>query len=301
MDEMVGFERSSKFWTWLNGLNDEKLHSFYNELVVRLVGANGYVTTYNAPTSYCIGSHNNFALLGSYQQANGAVYHICPYIGKNKYPLQHCLSLLRDTIDHVEKYPSVAPDSGTTVRTTKYVLQHLLNQMNLYMELSDHQMVADVLDLPSVITSDKFVFSNPASAIAYQTHVQMHENAQSRLHNLLQQYNGQRDGYEYHQHSDMDDFIDVDNDSDADVPMLIDQGNNEAYYPEDVIEQLCPFKVHSSEERLHGDENPTTTYKTLVPTPAYYNNRGEKLKNLSRSEYAVLIGIKEKPENEDKW
>ena len=75
------------------------------------------MATYNHVALFCTGSHNNFQLLGSLEQAKGAMFYVCPYIGKSKFPLQQSLALLNKTLEHIEKYPRWAKDAGTMKRT----------------------------------------------------------------------------------------------------------------------------------------------------------------------------------------
>jgi len=82
-------------------------------------------------------------------------------MGKHKFPLQHCLTILNDAVKHVQEHPSIASDSGTPERNTKHCLQHVLNQLNLKVEMSDHQIVAALLGLPSILCSDAFACGNP--------------------------------------------------------------------------------------------------------------------------------------------
>ena len=79
------------FWKSLCRVNIDDLKTLYSSFSDFISGANGYVSCYNPILSYCTGAHNNSALLGSDQQAKGAMYYIAPYLGKNK---NHFYSLL---------------------------------------------------------------------------------------------------------------------------------------------------------------------------------------------------------------
>ena len=120
LTEVRVYKRS--FWDTIDQLEDDKLVQLYQELVNGVSCANTNVSVHNITISYCTGSHNNCQLLGSLEQAKGAIFYICPYMGKRKYPLQHCLSVISEAVDHTEKYESKAPDKDTNEkRQIQYV------------------------------------------------------------------------------------------------------------------------------------------------------------------------------------
>jgi len=99
--------------------------------------------------------------LGSAEQGKSALFYIASYIAKNKVALEQCLTVLNKAISHVNKYPSkYTPEQGKTVKhgTVKHILERTLNQLNLLMEISEYQAAAALLDLPTEISSDNFVF-----------------------------------------------------------------------------------------------------------------------------------------------
>lgn len=298
-----GYDDNSHIWPWLEQLPDENLFTFYDSLISQLEKANGFVSSYNPVTSYCTGSHNNFSLLGSLIQAKGAVFYVCPYMGKSKYPLQQCLTLLQQSLDHVQDYPSIAADSGTKIRTVKHILQRLLNKMNLHMELSDYQIAADLIGLPSIIASDRFAYGNPAADMAYRTHVQMRESG--ALDELLYQANRERDDFEYRRAvgpgGELEDFVEMEGKNEENQPTehasdttsrVTQAATTSSYYKDDVLAEIGHLKVYPFEESC--PDGTSLKYKTLVPTSAYYGNRGQELKHLSRHEYRALIGVDKK-------
>ena len=148
LDTVREFSSDHELWEQLRVMSDEKLQDFYQKLVDAFKTANQYIASYNPTLSYCTGSHNNSVLLGGDQQAKAATFYLCPYMGKLKFPLQDCLVILQQTLEHVKKFPSVATDSGTDERTSKHILQRCLNRLNLKMELSgtqkEHVLAANV-------------------------------------------------------------------------------------------------------------------------------------------------------------
>ena len=136
LDTVKEFSASHEIWSELENMSEPDLRNFYTKLVDAFATANQYIASYNPSISYCTGAHNNAVLLGGDQQAKAATFYLCPYMGKLKFPLQDCLVILQETLDHVAKYPSVAEDTGTDKRTSKHILQRCLNKLNLQMELS---------------------------------------------------------------------------------------------------------------------------------------------------------------------
>ena len=163
-----GLGPGTRFWEWISKCDDNQLLLVYRELMKRLPRANGYISTYNEVASYCTGSHCNFQLLGSDEQARGAIFYICPYMGKEKVPLEQCVTILGQAMKHIERYKSRAGDSGSNFRKSVHLMERCLNRMNLMMELSDYQIAAALLKLPSVISSEKFSYWTPGSSQAYR-------------------------------------------------------------------------------------------------------------------------------------
>jgi hypothetical protein len=97
------FFQKSPFWKWFKETDFANISSFYKVLLDEICHSNGNIATFNPILSLCTGSHNNASLLGSLQQAKGAVFYLCPYLGKTKFPLQQALLILNETINHVEK------------------------------------------------------------------------------------------------------------------------------------------------------------------------------------------------------
>ena len=151
--------------------------------------SNGNSTTFNPILGLCTGSHNNASLLESLQQAKGAVLYLCPYLGKLKFPLQHALMILNETVTYVEKFPSKADDSGSDKRTVQHILQRTLNKMMLLMELSDFQVAADLIDLPCIIRSEQYSYLDANASMALQTLVHFHEKTGEKFDILLQRLN----------------------------------------------------------------------------------------------------------------
>ena len=163
-----GLGPGTRFWYWISTCKNGQLALVYKELMGRLPRANGYVSTYNHMPSYRTGSHVNFQLLRSDEQARGAIFYICPYMVKEKAPLEQCIKIPRQAMKHVNMYRSSTEDSDTDFRRFVRLLERCLNRMNLMMDLSDYQMAAALVRLPSEICSDKFAYQTPKSCQEYR-------------------------------------------------------------------------------------------------------------------------------------
>ncbi|CAB9509762.1 Inherit from euNOG: Conserved hypothetical protein [Seminavis robusta] len=152
------------FWNWMQSIASvDQLVEIFLHVREKLPASNGFIAAFNPVLALCTGSHNNASLLGSIGQAKSALFYLIPYQGKTKFPLMSSLTLIDHAINHIEKYPSRASDSGTMQRTVKHLLQRVINRIHLHIEISDYQIAAALLELPSMITSDTFAYGNPLS------------------------------------------------------------------------------------------------------------------------------------------
>ena len=78
--------------------------------------------------------------------------------------------------------------------------------MNLKMELSDYQVIAGLLDLPQIITSETYAYSNTVADMGYQTNMQLAANKKSAEQKHLQQLECIRDEEEMAEAHNMQEF-----------------------------------------------------------------------------------------------
>jgi hypothetical protein len=160
------------FWDWMKvtATVDNLLEAFFH---VRdtLPASNGFIAAFNPILALCTGCHNNSSLLGSLTQAKSALFYLIPYQGKTKFPLMGCLTIIDHALTHLEKYKSTAADSGTQERTVKHLLTRVVNRIHLQMEISDYQVAASLLEVPSMIMSDKFAYGRPLSLVILRAHL----------------------------------------------------------------------------------------------------------------------------------
>jgi hypothetical protein len=224
-------------------------------------------------------------LLGSDQQAKGAMYYITPYLGKSKNRLLQSLGILRSSLYHTDNFQSVHPDAEletedgikkNPVRSVKRVLQRFVNQSNLHLELSDYQIAASLLDIPNIITTDQYSYLDPDAHMAYRTFVQMEEDARWLEDKIFSYINGVTES-ETPVNCTENPVI-----ADNFVPV------RRVYDLEDIKKGIgylrtMPFPVGEDKKKL----------RKLVPVSSFYANRGYDLRNINLVEYCTIIDVKE--------
>jgi hypothetical protein len=134
------------------------LGSVYLELNDQIPTWNGYVTETNEALSNATGSSTNTIMLGNAQQSKASLFYVVKYISKNKVKIQQALLALEKAQQHIEKFPSHAPDADTdtTKRTVQHLFSRTLNQLYSHVEVSDTQVALFLLGMGTEVTSDCF-------------------------------------------------------------------------------------------------------------------------------------------------
>ena len=157
---------SAALLRWEGEATEGEIYTLFSKVASRLQNSNGYVSAYSPLLSLCTGSHNNSQLLGSTHQSKAVMNYVWPYMGKRKTPLLQSLVVL--VMDLVKKYPTTSTDEpGSARRNAIYLLEKFLNGVNMAVELSDYQIAAALLGLPSILRSTKFIYLNPRAAGNY--------------------------------------------------------------------------------------------------------------------------------------
>ena len=81
--------------------------------------------------------------------------YMCKYMVKDQYELAASLSVIADARAHIEDYPSMAEDAGSSIRTAQHFLQRMLNAS--LAELAPTQAAAICLGMESSAHSHSFV------------------------------------------------------------------------------------------------------------------------------------------------
>lgn len=309
-------DESSAFWRWLKDeAIDDYVLQLWQHVQFHLPSANGLVPTFNTTLSYCTGSHHNTSLLGSLGQAKSALYYLIPYEGKNKFPLEQCLVILDKTLMDIKKYPSKAVDSGSMERTTKHLLTRALNRMHLEMEISDYQIAAALLDLPSVITTDRFAYGNPNALTAFQTQMQMKDDDIQAYQKICDQLASRKANRNRFRTSGMDDLhermqqdlLNDDSEDEYDVETLANKKasviDENPYNTADVLKDLGhirKLKLRGGTVAAKPEEPATPDRHILIPEASLYFFRSPVLRQLSYYECLACTEVQNKPPIEDR-
>lgn len=124
---------------------------------------NSRVVAFNDVLTSCVRSNSAPMLLGAEASARAAMFYLAKYITKDSTSMQASVAVLADARKHIDKWPSVADDSGTIQRTAKHFAQRALNRLT--MELSDTQAASCVLGFSADVCSDTFLYVPMQSAV----------------------------------------------------------------------------------------------------------------------------------------
>jgi len=241
---------------------------------------NGWVVCFSPALSVQLRCNTDAEYLGSIASATSALFYVAKYMSKDSMPLANALSIASAAAQHIETYPSVASDSGEPVRTTRHLLNRVLNSTNGVQEYVSAQMAtASLLELPSFICSHAFwyLFVRPAlqyllqrQQIRYQPYSSSatsggeEESVQLLLGDAHNNDNGYDDNDVNLEDADEEPLLAADDD-----PVLVDES------------------AAQIEITINGAV-------VLVSQHEHYRWRGQQLAHLNFYEYAGLVAIVKK-------
>ena len=244
------------FTTWFESLDPLQVVGIYDDLNSQITTRNGLVTETSPMLSHATGASTNAILIGNTQQASAALFYVLPYLCKSKYALEACLSALENAQRHIEKFPSVADDTGTDTRCVQHMFTKVLNDLCRSVELSDTQIALDLLNTGSEITSDSYQFFGANFGVNYFLS-QQQQNQVTSLPNA------------------------------EDKSCLF-----EAADPNTLPYQTA-LGGHFGPAPFYKVSKPGQDSKSIpVHYPVHWWFRGKELKNLTQMEYAALVDIK---------
>ena len=251
-------------------------------------------------------------------------YRLCclgPYLAKTKTPLMEVLNILQQVAVDVRQNPtSFERERGDPERITKHILERTINRLNLKMELSDYQVVAGLLDVPSTICSEQFSFGNPRADNTYR---QLLERERSGTKEDRGNDNGRSEESSSNKASDDDaestaredgnklDSTDSTISGENEIVSIWEKtlqqirnrkgtkatGNSTGAtvagsMKEEIFYGLGRLRKFSWEEIVSA--NKTIKHEEFIPWPILYENRGSDLHVLNRHEMRALIQIEKK-------
>ena len=112
-------------------------------------------------TAFSATSMSNTAIVpvGSTEQAKAVCFYLLKYITKDSAALENTRLLVHEAVKHVNKFPSTADDTGTTERTTKHLLNRIVNSIAGAQEISGQMAATALLKKPSCFASDGFWYA----------------------------------------------------------------------------------------------------------------------------------------------
>jgi hypothetical protein len=214
------------------------------------------------------GCNNAVVPLGCNEQAKAVCFYLLKHITKDSTALENTRVLVREAMHHVSKYPSNADDTGNIDRTTKHLLQRVVNTIAGAQEMSAQMAATALIGKPSCFTSDSFWFAYIWPAI---------KEINSRKGELSKDYDASR--------------IDMDK---LEIP--IDEGHSIVI---DTDVELLPGGTHGT---LHDDEQGAASVfrvfdehgkksHAILAQHTHYKHRGQALQILSFYEFVSLISI----------
>ena len=155
------------------------------------------------------------------------------------------------------------------------------------MELSDYQVAAALIGIPSILCSEAFSYLNPDSYMGYRTRIQMHEDCVLREEHAFRVLNEELD--EKEDKDDTDSFIeesdkDEDDESGGDGSQQSTDLPVRPVYNSDDLKRDIGYLM-----RFNVDAGANVKRPVYIPKAALYANRGFKLRDLNTIEYNALV------------
>jgi hypothetical protein len=213
-------------------------------------------------------------------------------VTKNKTDIEVSLSVLKSAKDHIDRNPSKAGNSGETIRTAMHLLTRTLNRLNLMMEVSDYQISAALLGLPTELCTETFAYTAPYNHLALIKHEKIEHLIEARGDKLYAAINKHSDQIELDACDSDDDqsfdsFIEDDDDIDSQHGDIDDSEivEDPPIVVPDFYSNLGPAPFYT----IDDDDR-----KIPVPYPVHYRYRGSQLAKFNRYEYYSLVAVKKK-------
>jgi hypothetical protein len=137
------------------------MHDCLKSIAKKLPCRNSNIVMFNPTLTSFTGSNTAAYFLGMLEQARGALFYLVKYLTKDKTELSASLVVLLDARKHIDKYPSVADDAGTAIRTTQHFLVRVLNSLSGMSEYGAPQAASVVLECPCTWVSHEFTYVFP--------------------------------------------------------------------------------------------------------------------------------------------
>ena len=238
-------------------VKDNNMPSLYKFINDALPTANGSVVEHNKVFSSVLGSNHAMFSMGNMTESMNSAMYVVPYPAENTVDLTRSMSILQKAYNIYHTRGSQAADAGTTQRFIKFLSTHILNDIDIHMEISDMLASSLVLGGQLELCTESFGFCNISD---HNTYVSCSQD------------------------------FDEENPTQPDSDCKINDRRNYA-------SKSCHHGIYNSRikqdssEDVFGttnDEDPLL-YLTPVAYVVHYAFRGAELKDISRLEYTELI------------
>ena len=252
---------------------------------------NGLVVEFSPVLTAAIGCNTNLSFLGSEAQAKATICYILKYLTKPPAELAHSLSLLYKARKTIELYPSVAENTGESMRTAQHYLNRIVNQETSSQEVSAEMAAAAMVGMTSEVCTHGFITVHVSAALDYAVrHPIVDTNNVDEFADLeCDRELEQTKNKEKETNSDLD--IE-DTNTDFNSITICAQDREEEPY-------MLNLPEPSGTEDTDDIITPVTVYKLpngnqAVPDHEHYSFRGKDLRHLSLYEYKSIVVVKPK-------
>lgn len=274
-----------------------------------LVNRNGLIVEYNEIISAMLGCNTNVSILGSEEQAKSTLLYLLKYVTKPPTEITHSISLIHHARRTIEKYPSVAEDSGTDKRTAMHLLNRVTNKISSTIEVSSSFASLAILGNfkiersffqfdkcyflggPAEFTSCSFfkVYVHEAMKFAgdhpgYAASINSIDNAQE-FENLPGDEFVEEEPSDNEELASSDETTNLANGEMNDLDVLFDE--------ESEPQVLTPSEENSD----HNEDHSTAVIytgisgKIAVPQHIHYSHRGPELHDYNLYEFASIVDV----------
>jgi hypothetical protein len=262
------------------------------------------------PTAHILtGSSNNAILLGNVLQGKASFFYVLKYLQKDKVQLQASLISLEQAAKHVEKYKSIASDSGSAKRKVQHMFTRAVSDLTRSVQISDTQVALCLLNTGTEVTSDSFGYFGASFNTNYIV-----DHCKRKQVGSLDDGDDSDAGSDVLHSVNATDSDEDDSDSGSTVLNLVDSTDSTdsfscaQEFPEEDVEIEVPDSMldviipeSSSSSKSFGpapfykvpDKSDAKEKTKAVPVhyPAHYWFRGEQLAQLTAFEYAAMVQV----------
>jgi hypothetical protein len=236
-------------------------------------------------------------------------FYVLKYLQKDKVQLQASLISLEHAAKHVEKYKSIASDSGSAKRTVQHMFTRAVSDLTRSVQISDTQVALCLLNTGPEVTSDSFGYFGASFNTNYIV-----DHCKRKQVGSFDDGDDSDTGSAVLHSVDATDSDEDDSDSGSTVLNLVDSTDStdsfscaqelpeedvEIEVPDSMLDVIIPESSSSSKSfgpapfyKVPGKSDAKEKKKAVpVHYPTHYWFRGEQLAQLTAFEYAAMVQV----------